>query len=158
MNWTILFSGHSILALFCCFNPSLKIWERFEKSEHRFGIGEVQNILKSIIQYFWPSRKNLHFFLFIVHLHFSIFKKQLVNENILLKLSFQRIVVDRNYNFYWIELFCFQGITLDGNNPCILYGYGGFNISETPRFSITRTIFVSNYDGVYAVANIRGGG
>ncbi|XP_066930908.1 prolyl endopeptidase-like [Clytia hemisphaerica] len=59
-----------------------------------------------------------------------------------------------------IPMFIFykKGITLDGNNPCILYGYGGFNISETPRFSITRTIFVSNYDGIYAVANIRGGG
>ena len=51
-----------------------------------------------------------------------------------------------------------QGIALDGTNPCILYGYGGFNISETPRFSITRTIFVSNYNGVYAVANIRAEG
>jgi len=59
-----------------------------------------------------------------------------------------------------IPMFIFskKGIALDGNNPCILYGYGGFNISETPRFSITRTIFVSNYNGVYAVANIRGGG
>ncbi len=50
-----------------------------------------------------------------------------------------------------------KGITLDGTNPAILYGYGGFNISLTPYFSITRLIWLEQ-GGVYAMANLRGGG
>ena len=48
-------------------------------------------------------------------------------------------------------------IKLDGSNPTILYGYGGFNISLTPRFSYTTAAWLEQ-GGVYAVANIRGGG
>jgi prolyl oligopeptidase len=50
-----------------------------------------------------------------------------------------------------------KGIKLDGNNPTILYGYGGFNISLTPSFSVANAVWLEN-NGVYAVANLRGGG
>lgn len=50
-----------------------------------------------------------------------------------------------------------EGIKLDGNNPVLLYGYGGFNISLTPSFSLTRLMFIEQ-GGIYAQVNLRGGG
>ncbi len=50
-----------------------------------------------------------------------------------------------------------KGLELNGNNPAWLYGYGGFNISLTPRFDIRRLVWLEN-GGVFAVANLRGGG
>ncbi|WP_338407363.1 prolyl oligopeptidase family serine peptidase [uncultured Flavobacterium sp.] len=50
-----------------------------------------------------------------------------------------------------------KGVKLNGKNPTILYGYGGFNISLTPSFSIANAVWLEN-GGVYAVANLRGGG
>jgi prolyl oligopeptidase len=50
-----------------------------------------------------------------------------------------------------------KGIKLDGKNPTILYGYGGFNISLTPGFSTANTVWLEQ-GGIYAVANLRGGG
>lgn len=50
-----------------------------------------------------------------------------------------------------------KGTKMDGSNPTILYGYGGFNISLTPAFSITNAIWMEQ-GGIYAVPNIRGGG
>lgn len=50
-----------------------------------------------------------------------------------------------------------KGIQLDGNNPTMLYAYGGFNVSLTPTFSIANAVWLEN-GGVYAVPNLRGGG
>jgi prolyl oligopeptidase len=50
------------------------------------------------------------------------------------------------------------GLELNGKNPLLLYGYGGFNISLTPSFSPSRLVFLGDYDGIVAIPNIRGGG
>jgi len=50
-----------------------------------------------------------------------------------------------------------KGINLDGNNPTILYGYGGFNIQLTPYFSVSRIVWLEQ-GGIVAIANLRGGG
>ena len=50
-----------------------------------------------------------------------------------------------------------KGVELNGKNPTILYGYGGFNISLTPSFSIANAVWMEQ-GGVYAVPNLRGGG
>jgi len=50
-----------------------------------------------------------------------------------------------------------KGTQLNGENPTILYGYGGFNVSQTPGFSIPSALWLE-MGGIYAVANIRGGG
>ncbi|WBU90523.1 prolyl oligopeptidase family serine peptidase [Cellulophaga omnivescoria] len=50
-----------------------------------------------------------------------------------------------------------KGLELNGKNPTILYGYGGFNVSLTPSFSISNAVWMEQ-GGVYAVPNLRGGG
>jgi prolyl oligopeptidase len=50
-----------------------------------------------------------------------------------------------------------KGIEMNGNNPTLLYGYGGFNISLSPTFSVSNIFFLEN-GGIYVLANLRGGG
>jgi prolyl oligopeptidase len=50
-----------------------------------------------------------------------------------------------------------KGLQLNGQNPTVLYGYGGFNISLTPAFSVGMIVWLE-LGGVYAIANLRGGG
>ena len=50
-----------------------------------------------------------------------------------------------------------KGLELNGNNPCLLYAYGGFGVSLTPFFSTSNILLLEN-GGIYAVANLRGGG
>lgn len=50
-----------------------------------------------------------------------------------------------------------KDLHVDGNNPTILYGYGGFNVSMTPYFSTSRLLFLEQ-GGIYVVVNLRGGG
>ena len=56
-----------------------------------------------------------------------------------------------------IYITCRKGLPLDGSHPAILYGYGGFNIPVTPSFSVFTLAWLER-GGVYASANLRGGG
>ena len=50
-----------------------------------------------------------------------------------------------------------KGMKRNGDNPALLFGYGGFNLSKTPEFKIERLVFLEN-GGVFAMPNLRGGG
>lgn len=56
-----------------------------------------------------------------------------------------------------VNIICHKNIKRDGSNPTILYGYGGFNISQVPRFQVSRSVWLEQ-GGIYAIANLRGGG
>ncbi len=80
------------------------------------------------------------------------------------KLGFDASHYETKQVFYWskdgtkVPMFitCKKGIKLDGGNPTLLYGYGGFGISVTPSFNVSSLVWLEA-GGVYAVACLRGG-
>jgi len=66
--------------------------------------------------------------------------------------------MDLVYVSMFISLCVVQNLVLDGSHPVLLYGYGGFNISITPVFSVSRVVYLSHLGGIVAVPSIRGGG
>ena len=72
-------------------------------------------------------------------------------------ISEQHFFISKDGTKVPISIMYKKGIKLDGTNPTILYGYGGFNISLKPSFSVTNAVWLEQ-GGIYAVANLRGGG
>jgi len=72
-------------------------------------------------------------------------------------ISEQHFYTSKDGTKVQISIMYKKGTKLDGKNPTILYGYGGFNISLKPSFSVTNSVWIEQ-GGIYAVANLRGGG
>ena len=87
----------------------------------------------------------------------TIYKKSEINFNSDDYVTEQKFYTSKDGTRVPIFITHKKGIKMDGNNPTLLYGYGGFNISLTPSFSVTRIAWLEQ-GGVLAVANLRGGG
>lgn len=114
--------------------------------------------------------ENTAFFGFTSFTHpSSVFKYDVNNNNYEIykksEVDFNPDIYETNQIFYEskdgtkVPMFIInkKGIKLDGNNPTVLYGYGGFNISLSPGFSISRAAFLEQ-GGIYVMVNLRGGG
>ncbi len=87
----------------------------------------------------------------------SLYKKSGVDFDPLKYESKQFFYTSKDGTKVPVIVTCKKGLVLNGKNPTVLYGYGGFNISLTPAFS-TSVVSLLEQGGIYAVANLRGGG
>jgi prolyl oligopeptidase len=132
--------------------------------------GEIQlPTMGSVDQISGKPGNNEMFYTFVSYLNpRTVFRYDLGrNENTVYKqpkLPFDAAMYETKQVFYnskdgtRIPMFITarKGVQLNGSNPTILYGYGGFNIPETPSFSARNLVWLE-LGGIYAVANIRGG-
>ncbi|MDR3651353.1 MAG: prolyl oligopeptidase family serine peptidase [Paludibacter sp.] len=87
----------------------------------------------------------------------EVFRKSEVSFNPIDYVSEQIFYTSKDGTKVPMSITYKKGMKRNGKNPLMLYGYGGFNISLNPSFSIVRVPFLEN-GGIYVVANIRGGG
>ena len=92
--------------------------------------------------------------------HQSVFREIAVSGFDARSFETKQVFVDSKDGSVKIPMFIVhrRGLRLDGSNPTWLYGYGGFNISLPPSFSVARVVWMQHFGGVFACANIRGGG
>lgn len=99
-----------------------------------------------------------------VNLRCKPYKAKIVKEIILPGLDATKFVTEQvfypSYDGTVIPMFIIhrKDFVRNSNASTVLYGYGGFDVNILPAFSPSRILFLQNMDGVYAVANIRGGG
>ncbi|TMI74814.1 MAG: S9 family peptidase [Bacteroidetes bacterium] len=86
----------------------------------------------------------------------SLFRKTKVNMNTDQFITEQVFVNSKDGTRVPVFLTYKKGLEMNGRNPLLLYGYGGFNIPMTPSFSISNAFFMEQ-GGIYAVVNLRGG-
>lgn len=108
----------------------------------------------SLSSYLFPSTV---YKLDLETLNFHVFKSTKIDFNPEDYITVQKWFTSKDGTKVPMFLTHKKDLKLDGNNPALLYGYGGFSISLTPSFSASRLLFLEK-GGVYVVANLRGGG